>query len=210
MDEQQNDNITSFRHNIEGRVGRLEGAVETLVKEVEQTSSDVRMLVNRFNDFGREVSNEIGKATTPKWPLIASIGSLVTVTMMMAATLIAFIFSGQSERINDNRENIVKLVEKQEKIEYNHGRMDEWKEGVSKDIMSLDVNLQREMRLLNEIINEKVENLDKKIQHEFNNTLSHHQSDIDMLKEWQLKHSINSSENFGELKGKINASSKIH
>lgn len=201
-DNQQNE----FNFQIESRVGRLEGAVESLTHEVQETSQNVRHLVASMGEFKTEISRNIGEATAPKWPLIASIGSLITTIMLLGATLIAFIFSGQSERITELKESVEDLNKHKNEMMYDRGANAEWRltinhqfENVEDKFDDMDISLQREMRLLNETINERVTALDEKLQHEFNGRLATNTNEISALKEWQLEHTAEASKIFGQL-----------
>lgn len=198
----------TMANNIETRVGRLEGAVESLASEVKQTNETVKDLAHHIMTFQDKVNSNINAASSPNWPLIVSMGSLIATIVIMGATLTAFMFSGQSERIADNRATIQHLRTTDYDAQYRHGSLDAWRENVNEELDDLDVTLQREIKLLNDFTQERIVALDNKLQHEFNGSLQVHASALENLQSWQLKHSEEAATKFGLLEGQVEAMQK--
>ena len=134
-------------HNIaiESRVGRLEGAVDTLAGSVKTIGNDVSTLSAGFNDFKQIIIEKIGKVSTPKWPLIISVATLVVTIILMGATLTAFLFSGQESAIRHNENTIVTIQDNLMNQEFSRGQNEVWKENIVERINSLDTKAKKEM-----------------------------------------------------------------
>ena len=195
---------------LDGRVWQLEGAVNSLVHEVEATSKSVKEIAFGMGQFREDVLAELSKASTPKWPLIIGIGSILFTMLGLAGTVIALIISGQRELIAINTSTIADMKKTDISSSFEDGRNSEWKHHVDREIIALDVKLQKEMNLINETANIKISGLDEKLQREMrllNETNLLRTSILDTniidLKAWRLKHTEVDANSWGTTMAKL-------
>ena len=122
------------RQALDSRVGRLEGVVETLSNEVQDTTKAVRVMAESFGNFKEDVLERIGTATAPKWPLIASLTTMMLTVFGLCGTVVAILLSGQGELIHQNRLAIEKVHERAIEISFDAGAISAWKEAVDDKI----------------------------------------------------------------------------
>ena len=103
----------SPQERLESRVGRLEGAMETLTHDVQQVTKSVQHLAENMGSFEKKVLEHIGKATAPKWPLITAFAMLIIMIITLGASIIPIVMSGQRDLINSNTISIERLQESQ-------------------------------------------------------------------------------------------------
>lgn len=123
---------------LEARVGRVEGIVETLAKDVEQINKAIITLTDSFSEFKDTIGNKLINATKPQWPLIVSIVSMVIMLLAMGASLIAFIFSGHAASIADIRHVQSVAMDKISDSKYDKGRIDMMCEIMNTKLVGLD------------------------------------------------------------------------
>lgn len=133
--------------NIESRVGKLEGAVEALSHDVQEIHDIVRSSAQEQQNFQKQILNEMGKATAPRWPLIASIGSLVIALLTLVGGIISIIVSGQGEAITKANNQIEQLQSRIYDTRYEDGKNAAWKEEVSKNFNDLYDKIKNELRV---------------------------------------------------------------
>ena len=130
------------RQALDSRVGRLEGVVETLSNEVQDTTKAVRVMAESFGNFKEDVLEKIGTATAPKWPLIASLTTMMLTVFGLCGTVVAILLSGQGELIHQNRLAIEQVHEKAIETSFNAGVMFAWKESTDKRLEHGERDLQ--------------------------------------------------------------------
>jgi hypothetical protein len=91
---------------LESRVGRLEGAMETLATEVKTTSENVREISKSMTGFKEEILARLGTIAAPKWPMIIGVVSLLITILGLGGTIIAMMISGQRDAIETLKNNI--------------------------------------------------------------------------------------------------------
>ena len=154
--------------NIELRVGKLESAVESLAQDVKGINSAIHEISVGFNTFKEAVIERIGKVSEPRWPLIISIASLVTTMVVMGATLIAFLFSGQSAIIQNNKRDIATLQQQLIDQEFARGQFITWKENVTAELVHIGQTIEdiRQWKITHAqdagYIQAEIDNLNKK------------------------------------------------
>ena len=146
-------NIQPKPGDIQSRVGHLEGAVESLAHEVQETNRNLKdfsqetgrsvkelsVSMARFKD---DVLGHIGKATAPKWPLIVSIGSLALTILGLGGTIVAMIMSGQSGQISKLEGRLEACTDKYHQqaliSSFEDGKSAAWREQVANAIAVLE------------------------------------------------------------------------
>lgn len=179
--------------HIEGRVGRLEGAVENLTQEVQETSKSVREIANGLGSFKESVLSHIGAATAPKWPLIFSFVTLTLTILGLGIGLVSQSISGQSTAIAKNAAKLDQIESRELDLARQDSRNETWRETVDKKSDKLDTDLQREMRLVNETTDAKLQETIKS----FTEQALRLQSQIDEIRMWKLKHVEDMSKFYG-------------
>lgn len=175
-----------FNVNIESRMGRAEGILESVVHEMGEIGKNQKELSNGMSLFREEVLAHISRVSAPKWPLIAGVLTLVLTIITMGGSIVGMIMSGQ----NANISRLDMIMQKQQEGEatnkFEDGQTVMWRKMVDKALVDLDDRLQREMRLINATTDSKITALDDKIQKEFYNTIKNHDERTIALQE-QMK-----------------------
>ena len=173
MSNTNNKDQLDFNVNIESRVGRVEGALETVLHEVSETSKSVREVSAGLSTFREEVLAHIGKATAPKWPLIAGVLTLVLTILTMGGGIGGMILSGINGNVT-RLDNIIARADEQAKLDrFEDGKNVIWRENISKSYDEKSRELQEQQK----------EFLKWRLEHEEKNARSHGKTDaeIEML-----------------------------
>lgn len=148
--------------DLESRVGRLEGTMESLAEEVKQTNHNLQEFARETNNNINQLANQVGhikdtlveqisevkdvfscqinQKTKPDWGIILSVVGLITTIIVMSATLVAFIFSGQSERIANNENKLLNVEQQVSSTNYQHGQVDNWIRNTEEKINQVNIN----------------------------------------------------------------------
>jgi hypothetical protein len=164
---------------LDSRVGRLEGVVQTLSTEVQEITRAVRAITDSLGTFKEDVLARLGVATAPKWPLIASLVTMLLTIFGLCTTIITIVLMGQSDSIYQNRESIIRLQEKFVQIAYESGEMHSWRQSVDGSLSGLKNNFQAQDDIIR-------------------------QNHKDFC-QWRLSHSEESSYAFGRLDTTVNS-----
>lgn len=177
---------------LESRVGRLEVGVELLTKEIQEIGQNVHSLSSGLGDFKEKILANIGQATTPKWPLIVSIGSLIITIMALAGGIASIMFSGQTEAIKEVQAVAKYLTNKQLDDAFVNGQVSAWRPQINEDIKGLNDKFQTQANLLVDSSKLRTQALSDKFDGEFKviNTRLQNLSDLyEDIRGWRLKHS---------------------
>jgi len=158
---------TNTDTHLESRVGKVEGIVQTLARDVEEIGKSIHDLTSNFSVFQENIGNKIIGAARPQWPLIISMVTLVITILAMSGSLITFVLSGHGSSISELRTVDAYIQDKMYKDQYDKGQSDAWRIHVNANMASTDAVLQREMKLVNETVEAKLMALDNKLQKEF-------------------------------------------
>ena len=134
-----------FNSHIEGRVGRLEGAVESLTHEVQETSRAVREMSNGIGLFKEDVLRHIGTATAPKWPLIVSFIMIALTIITLGSTLVAKGISGQDTAISKLSERIEVKDAQEIKNAFMDGEHKAWRDYIDSTVLSKTTDTQNQI-----------------------------------------------------------------
>ena len=192
--------------DLEIRVGRLEGTMEALAEEVKQTNHNLQnfardtnqninqlavqvshikdTLVKEIGDVKDAFSCQLTQSSKPDWGIILSVIGLLTTVVVMGATLIAFMFSGQAEQIKINTDAVGVLQETDLKYNYEHGQTMQWIQSTEDKIAKLDLLMNdrwnRENELLETLRLWKIEHIEEHA--DFREDIGKISSDIEFLK----------------------------
>lgn len=192
-------------NNLDTRVGRLEGAVETLIQNEQEIARNVKDIAHAVTIFKEEILSKIGTATAPRWPLILGFATLILTVVGFSIGLLTFLLSGQSGMITENKVAVKTLSDKLYDTRYEDGRADTWRENATKTLVDLDTKLQREMSLLNEASSSRAKAVEERFQREFtiiDKALSDRVyeilSQLTDLRKWRLEHEESDSKVHGQ------------
>lgn len=203
--EKKSDEQTGFNSHIEGRVGRLEGAVENLTHEVQETSKAVREIAGGIGKFREDVLGHIGTATAPKWPLIVSFVMMALTVIGLGGTIVSQNISGQGAAISKLAARVDASDERDLKQAHVDGQHEAWREQADKILKDLDEKLQREMRLINDTTESRIAALDKA-----NVTkLTEIQNQLVQFKDWRLQHVRENSATHGKIEAMLTENGKL-
>jgi hypothetical protein len=203
--------------DMQARVGRLEGAMESLAHEMETTNRSVKELVMTVGSFKEDMLKTLAAINNPKpnWPLIVGLGSLILTIIGIGGLFTYNTMSGVRDIINVNTIAIAQLKDEIGKTKYEEGKQSEWRIGVDNSIVRLDSSLQREMRLINDTTETKIKSLDEKLQSEtkgINETLKKEVegliSNVTDLRTWRLSHAEQYATIDGENKARFDSLEK--
>jgi len=200
-------------HQMDTRVGRLEGVVETLTHDIHEVSNNVNVvgkqvteLKDMFSDtitklrdtFSTQLdtaTSRLSQSTKPQWQTITAFVSIVVVMLGMAGAVVGLIMSGQADNIRNVKANTELISERLFNAQYEKGKADAINGMTSDHLKSLDITLQREMTLINETTKAEIKGLDEKLQLELNLVRQKIDADVSVNKEdvinmrtWRLKH----------------------
>lgn len=195
------------------RVGRLEGIVETLAKDMQEMArgmfsmgKELSGLRDIISDKIERVVASINTAARPNWGNIAAWAAIIVTIIGLAGSLVAIMMSGQNTSITDNKIQITELISQQMKFQYEKGKNDSITEGMKEKMHTLDTNLQKEIAMINATTEAKIKGLDDKLQIEFiglNRSLGQQvetqKEDISTLRTWRLEFVSKQ----GELEGRV-------
>jgi len=163
-------------HQMDTRVGRLEGVVEALSHDIAEVSKNVGALSKDMNGFRDILSNaltgirdsfngqlnsvidRITVSTKPQWQTIAAFASIAIALLGMTGAVVGLIMSGHADNINSLKGENSSIMEKMFQQQYDRGRNETY-------ILSFKFQLNE--------VNKKLD--------EFN-------EDQKKLKDWQLLH----------------------
>ena len=123
---------------LESRVGRLEGAMESLTHDVQEVTRSVKHLAENMGGFRETILANIGTATAPRWPIIISIGVLIMMIVGLGGAIIPIVMSGQRESIEYNQATIEKLKEAQHIRLYQNGYDEACREHLNERLIKLE------------------------------------------------------------------------
>jgi chromosome segregation ATPase len=219
--------VTEHDSRMDTRVGRLEGVVESLTRDIQEVSQNISMMGKEigqfremigdtltrmrdsFNDQINTVTDRLTASTKPQWQTISAFAALAITLLGMAGAVVGLMLSGQSDNIADlKRENTV-ITERMFNNQYEKGKSDAFAAEVAGHLDKLDHSLQREMALITATTEAKISGLDEKLQMELRlhckNTaedIARITDDISEIRKWRLEHAEKGSATDAEIKAK--------
>ena len=131
--------ISNNTATLDLRVGRLEGTMEQIQKDVQDNSRILGDLTQTIGIFKDSVMSKISQATAPKWPMIVSIGSLIMTILLLVGGGFTIVMSGQSESIREIQSDIDVLTKQQLNDAFERGKSIANKEALSEHLVRTDV-----------------------------------------------------------------------
>ena len=200
-------------HHMDTRVGRLEGVVETLTRDVQEVAHSVGLLSSQLGEVKDAISislggmrdsftsqldivtNRLTSSTKPQWQTISMYFTIGIVLLGMAGAVVGLLMSGQSNNINRLQTDISINTAQMFSNQYEKGKADAFSANVATHLANLDASLQREMRLINDTTEARIKALDDKLQIEFNlirknleSSITENSTQLADLRRWRLEH----------------------
>jgi hypothetical protein len=207
-------------HKIDTRVGRLEGVVETITRDVQEMSRSVSALGKEIGDlrnlftdsmsklrdmFSSQidmVAGRLSQSARPNWQAIIAIVAL-------AGALAAYVMNANWQAIQEAKAKLVTSEEHYARSQYEKGRTDAFVEEAGVKLRSLDEKVQREMVLVNNATEAKLAGLDVKVQQEMReirraleSTAMDAKEQIIDLRKWRLDSAATTAANDAKLNAK--------
>ena len=169
-----NSDMSSKHEEIDSRVGKLEGIVSTLARDIQETSRAVREQGENTNrgfkeqqqalsdfqgsmsKFKEDVLAHIGSATAPKWPLIVSSIMVVVMILGLSGSVFAVIMSGQKDAIARNSHVIEEIQTMHINTAFESGKMVGWREKMDLQVNNLHIEHEKDVDELRRLIRKDV------------------------------------------------------
>jgi hypothetical protein len=214
-------------HRMDTRVGRLEGVVESLTRDIQEVSANISTMGRElgsfremigdtltkmrdgFNDQLNTVTDRLTTNAKPQWQSIFAFVAMGLTVLGMAGAVVSMLFSGQAANIVRLQNDTAVVTERMFANQYEKGKSDAFASETSSHLAKLDTTLQREMTLMQQTTDSKIQGLDDKLQIEIKldrkNYEDYDNRILEILKElrsWRLEHAVKSSENDAKLQAK--------
>lgn len=214
-------------HRMDTRVGRLEGVVESLTRDIQEVSANISTMGRElgsfremigdtltkmrdgFNDQLNTVTDRLTTNAKPQWQSIFAFVAMGLTVLGMAGAVVSMLFSGQAANIVRLQNDTAVVTERMFANQYEKGKSDAFASETSSHLAKLDTTLQREMTLMQQTTDSKIQGLDDKLQIEIKldrkNYEDYDSRILEILKElrsWRLEHAVKSSENDAKLQAK--------
>ena len=198
---------------MDTRVGRLEGVVESLTRDIQEVSQNISMMGKEignfremmgdtltrmrdgFNDQINVVTDRLTSSSKPQWQTISAFVALAITLLGMAGAVIGLMMSGQSERITRLQNDTSAITDRMFQNQYEKGKSDAFAAETSSHLSKLDTMLQREMALMQQTTDSKISGLDEKMQMELGlvrksitTDIARIATEIQDMRAWRLTH----------------------
>ena len=205
---------------IEVRVGKLEGAVETLAKDMSDMARNITGLGTEIGNLRSTLADKIdtmgqrmADKTKPNMQAITLFVTIGLAVLGMAGSLAGVVMNNHSSQIAELKAGLDTARAQHERAQYEKGQSDAFVKMAEQRMIEnaakfrdLDDKLQREMALINNTTESKVKALDDKLQLEFNGL--HKAIDVQVqaqaeqvteLRKWRLEHVQGNAELHGKI-----------
>lgn len=171
-------------HRMDTRVGRLEGVVESLTRDIQEVSANINTMGRElgsfremigdtltkmrdgFNDQLNTVTDRLTTSAKPQWQSIFAFVAMGLTVIGMAGAVVGMMFSGQTANITRLQNDTAIITERMFANQYEKGKSDAFASETSSHLAKLDTTLQREMTLMQQTTDSKIQGLDDKLQTE--------------------------------------------
>ena len=175
---------TEYDHRMDTRVGRLEGVVESLTRDIQEVSQNINTMGKEIGNFREmvgdtltrmregfntqleSVTDRLTTSSKPQWQTISAFVALAITVLGMAGAVVGLMLSGQSERITRLQDDTKIVTTQMFNNQYEKGKSDAFAAETSSHLAKLDTTLQREMGLMQQTTDAKINSLDDKLQTE--------------------------------------------
>jgi len=195
-------------HKMDTRVGRLEGVVESLTRDIQEVSQNISVMGKEIGNFREMVGETLARmrdgfneqlnivtdrmtaSTKPQWQTISAFIALAITLLGMAGAVIGLLMSGQAQNVSDLKHDTGVITERMFLNQYEKGKSDAFAAETNNHLNRLDLSLQREITLTTQSLESEVKALDEKSQTAIRNI----SDELKSLRLWQLEHATSGSE----------------
>jgi gas vesicle protein len=195
-------------HRMDTRVGRLEGVVESLTRDIQEVSQNINMMGKEMGSF-REVIGEtltrmregftaqiesvtdrLTTSSKPQWQSIFAFVAMGLTVLGMAGAVVGMLFSGQASNVTRLQNDTAIITDRMFSAQYEKGKADAFSAETSSHLSKLDATLQREMTLMQQTTDSKIIAVDKNV----NDYIEKVQDALKDFRNWRLEHATKGAE----------------
>jgi hypothetical protein len=114
--------ISNSTATLDLRVGRLEGTMEQIQRDVQENSRVLGDLTQTIGIFKDSIMGKIGQLTQPRWPLIVGFVTLILTIGTLVGGGFTIVLSGQNEAIKSTQADINILITQRINDSYEQGK----------------------------------------------------------------------------------------
>jgi len=195
-------------HRMDTRVGRLEGVVESLTRDIQEVSQNINMMGKEMGNFREmigetltrmregftaqieSVTDRLTTSSKPQWQSIFAFVAMGLTVLGMAGAVVGMLFSGQTANITRLQNDTAVITERMFAAQYEKGKADAFSAETSSHLTKLDTTLQREMTLMQQTTDSKIAAVDKNV----NDYIDKVQDALKDFRAWRLDHATKGAE----------------
>jgi hypothetical protein len=189
-------------HRMDTRVGRLEGVVESLTRDIQEVSQNISMMGKEMGSFREmigdtltrmregftaqieSVTDRLTTSAKPQWQSIFAFVAMGLTVLGMAGAVVGMLFSGQAANVNRLQNDTAIITERMFSAQYEKGKADAFAAETSSHLIKLDTTLQREMTLMQQTTDSKITAVDNNV----NSYIDKVQDALKDFRAWRLEH----------------------
>lgn len=206
-------------HRMDTRVGRLEGVVESLTRDIQEVSQNINMMGKEMGSFREmigetltrmregfsaqieSVTDRLTTSSKPQWQSIFAFVAMGLTVLGMAGAVVGMLFSGQAANVTRLQNDTAVITERMFSAQYEKGKADAFAAETSSHLVKLDTTLQREMTLMQQTTDSKIAATSKIVDDNVNKV----QETIKDFRAWRLDHATKGAEVDASLAAKQDA-----
>jgi hypothetical protein len=195
-------------HRMDTRVGRLEGVVESLTRDIQEVSQNINMMGKEMGSFREmigetltrmregfstqieSVTDRLTTSSKPQWQSIFAFVAMGLTVLGMAGAVVGMLFNGQAANVNRLQSDTAVITERMFSAQYEKGKADAFAAETSSHLAKLDTTLQREMALMQQTTDSKIAAVDKNV----NDYIDKVQEALKDFRSWRLEHATKGAE----------------
>jgi hypothetical protein len=193
---------------MDTRVGRLEGVVESLTRDIQEVSQNINMMGKEMGSFREmigetltrmregfsaqieSVTDRLTTSAKPQWQSIFAFVAMGLTVLGMAGAVVGMLFSGQAANVNRLQNDTAVITERMFSAQYEKGKQDAFATETSGHLTKLDTTLQREMALMQQTTDSKIAATSKNA----DDYISKVQEILKDFRAWRLEHATKGAE----------------
>jgi len=195
-------------HRMDTRVGRLEGVVESLTRDIQEVSQNINMMGKEMGNFREmigetltrmregftaqieSVTDRLTTSAKPQWQSIFAFVAMGLTVLGMAGAVVGMLFSGLGANMARLQNDTAVITERMFSAQYEKGKADAFAAETSSHLTKLDTTLQREMTLMQQTTDSKIAAINKSVDDNVNKV----QETIKDFRAWRLEHATKGAE----------------
>jgi uncharacterized protein (UPF0335 family) len=195
-------------HRMDTRVGRLEGVVESLTRDIQEVSQNINMMGKEMGNFREmigetltrmregftaqieSVTDRLTTSSKPQWQSIFAFVAMGLTVLGMAGAVVGMLFSGQAANVNRLQNDTAIITERMFASQYEKGKADAFATETSGHLTKLDTTLQREMALMQQTTDSKIAATSKNA----DDYIEKVQEALKDFRAWRLEHAAKGAE----------------